>query len=160
MEKLVRRIGNIYVIVIAFIAVVFAFIATFNMNGAGSVAELQAANNTTALTALNVTYSLLVYALIGMSLLLIVAFLIIQVVSNKKQAISTLILLGVSALVVLVAYLLAPKEITAVDEVALRVGISNGLFVWVSTLMNIVWIVFIGVIAAIVGSLVYVKIRK
>ncbi|MBO4737929.1 MAG: hypothetical protein J5606_00030 [Bacteroidales bacterium] len=160
MEKLIRKIGNIYVIAIAVIAIVFAFLAVFNINGAGSVAELQAAGNTTALTALNVMYSLLVYALIGVSLLLIIAFLIMQVASNKKQAISTLILLGICAVVVLVAYLLAPKEITEMDEVALRVGISNGLFVWVSTLMNIIWIVFIGVIAAIIGSLVYVKIIK
>ena len=139
MEKLIKRITNGILIALATIAVVAGLMVAFK-GGKGLDASLW-----------------IIYILLCVAILLIVFFAIAQILSSKKQIVSTLIMVGIFAVIVLVAYFIAPSELS---EVAMRVGVSEGIYKWAGTALNIAYIAFFGVILAFIGSFVYLKIKK
>ena len=138
-SSLLKRITNIAVIALAAIGIVFAFAFIAGMN-----------------SGLDISFYL-VYVMIFLVALIIIGFTIAQIVSTRQSLIRTLILLGVAVVIILIAFLIAPSELS---EVAQRVGVSTGVYKWAGTLMNITYIMFFGFIVALIGSLIYTKIKK
>ncbi len=138
-SSLLKRITNIAVIALAAIGIVFAFAFIAGMK-----------------SGLDISFYL-VYVMIFLVALIIIGFTIAQIVSTRQSLIRTLILLGVALVIILLAFLIAPSELS---EVAQRVGVSTGVYKWAGTLMNITYIMFFGVIIALIGSLIYTKIKK
>lgn len=149
MEKLLNRITTIAAFTIAIIGSIFVFVAA--MHGQK---YLQAGpqNQHSLDIAMYIAYFMV--AIIAIAL---VGFTIMQIVSDKNRIKSTLILLGIAAVVFVVAFLTASGELS---EVATRLGTSVGIYKWSGTLLNIAYIMFFGVIAAWIGSVVYTKIKK
>lgn len=143
MEKLIKRIANGAIIVLAAVAVIAGLIVAFK--GGESPNGLDAS-------------FYVIYILICIAILLIGLFAVMQGISNKKQMLSTLILLAVCAVIVLVSYFLASSS--QMSEVAIKVGVSESVYRWAGTALNIAYITFTGVVIAFVGSLVYVKMKN
>ena len=141
MDKLVKKISNGVLLVLTTIAVVAGLIVAFK-DGSSS--------------GLDTSFSI-IYALLCIAILLILFFAVTQMLSNKKQVIATLIMLAVCAVIILVSYLVSPSELS---EVAIKVGVSEGIYKWVGTALNIAYIAFIGLICALIGSIVYIKIKN
>ena len=150
MEKTIKRITNIIIIVLTAIAVIAAILIPFT---AATTPEAVSASREMSLSIGAIgMYILLIIALVS-----IVAFAFFQVASNKKQLISMLILLGVVAAIVLLSYIFASSELS---KVASTVGISEGLYKWIGTGVNVAHFAFAGVLFAWIGSFVYIKIKK
>ena len=145
MEKSIKRITNIILIALTLIAVVASIIIPFT-------GEESASRELT----MNIG-AIGMYILAIIAIILIVVFAVTQVASNKKQLISTLILLAVVAVIVLISYVLASSDLS---EVALKVGVSESVYRWVGAGVNFAYIAFIGVILAFIGSFIYIKIKK
>ncbi len=149
MEKLLNRITTIAAFTVAIIASVFVFVAA--MHGQKYL-EAGPQNQHGLDIAMYIAYFMV--AIIAIAL---VGFTIMQIVSDKNRIKSTLILLGIAAVVFVVAFLTASGELS---EVAIRLGTTVGIYKWSGTLLNISYIMFFGVIAAWIGSAVYTKIKK
>ena len=145
MDKLVKRIVNITALTLAVIATLSGlYVAT---KGAD-----------VAKTSVNLDISFYItYIMLFVILAMLVFFVVMQVVSNKKTMITTLALLVVAAVITLFSYLIASSELS---DVAVRIDVSEAMYRLSGTLLNIAYIVFIGVIAAFAGSFIYTKIKK
>jgi hypothetical protein len=144
MEKLIKRISNGIIIVLAAVAVIAGLIVAFTFKEGTMPKGLDAS-------------FVVIYILLCVSIALIVCFAIAQMLSSKKQIVRTLVLLAVCAVIVLVSYFVAPKELS---DVAVRIGVSEGVYQWVGAALNIAYIAFFGVVLAFIGSLVYIKIKN
>ena len=144
MEKLIKRITNGAVMALAAVAVVAGLVVAFTYKEG------------TSPKGLDVSF-VVIYVLLCVSIAAIILFVIMQLLSNKKQLMSALVLLAVCAVIVLVSYFIAPRELS---EVAVRIGVSEGIYKWIGAGLNIAYITFAGVIIAFIGSLVYVKIKN
>jgi TRAP-type C4-dicarboxylate transport system permease small subunit len=142
MEKLVKKITNVAVIVLSAVAVIAGFMVAIKGNGATK--------------GLDASFSI-IYILLCIALLLIVLFAVMQIVSSKKQIVRTLILLAACVVIVLISYFIAPTELS---DVAVKVGVSQSIYKWIGTALNVAYIVFAGVVIAFLGSLVYIKIKN
>ena len=142
MEKLIKKIANGVVIALTAVAVVAGLFVAFKGGEAPK--------------GLDASFSV-IYILTCLAVLLILFFAVMQMVSNKKQFVSALVLLAVCAVIVLVSYFLAPSNLS---EVAMKVGVTENIYVWAGTILNIAYIVFGGVILAFLGSFIYVKIKN
>jgi len=140
MEKLIKRITNIAIIIVAGIAVVTGLVVGF----------------TKSQTNLDISMYL-TYILLFIGIVLIAAFALIQVASSKKQLISALIMLVIAAAVFLVCYVIAPSELS---DVAKRVDVSESVYRWIGAALNFAYIVFGILIVAFLGSFVYMKIKN
>jgi hypothetical protein len=145
MEKSIKRITNIVLIVLTAVAVVAAFIIPFTAKESAS-REMS----------LNIG-SIMLYILAIDAIVLIIVFAVAQVISNKKQLLKTLILLAIVAVIVLVSYLLAPSDLS---EVAALIEVSESVYKWIGAAINVAYVAFAGVILALAGSLIYTKIKK
>jgi hypothetical protein len=145
MDKLVRRIVNIAVIVLAVIATI-----------AGLYVAIKGTDYAKESSTLDISFYIS-YILFFAILAMLVFFVVLQVLSSKKSIISTLVLLGIAAVITLISYALADNQLS---DVALRIGVSESVYKWTGAGLNITYIVFFGVIAAFLGSAVYTKIKK
>ena len=145
MDKLIRKITSIGVLIIAAVAglasLYFVLIKDANTEFMGS---------------LDLTFYI-TYAMIVLVIAAIVFFAIFQILNDKKQIVKTLILLAIVAVVVIVAYFLAPVELS---NLALRLEVSPTAYKWVGTALNVTYITFLGVMAAFLGTILYVKIKN
>jgi uncharacterized membrane protein len=147
MDKLIKRIVNIAVIVLAVVAAVAGLYIALK---GGKFAK----NNPTSL---NISFYI-TYIMFFAILALLAFFVILQVFSSKKTMITTFILLAVGAVITLFSYYaLADAQLS---DVALKVGVSETIYRWSSTGLYVSYIVFFGVIAAFLGSLIYINIKK
>lgn len=112
--------------------------------------------NTKAMGSLDLTFYI-TYAMIILVIAAIIFFAIFQMFSDKKRIIKTLILLAIAAIIVVVAYFIAPTELS---DIALRLEVSESVYKWVGTALNVTYITFCGVIVAFLGSIIYVKIKN
>ena len=154
MEKLIKKITNGTVMALAAVAVVAGLMVAFS--GIKDPSDLLLPKYSGTNTALGSSFSI-IYILMCISIAAIVFFVIIQLLSTKKQMMNALVLLAVCAVIVLVSYFIAPRELS---EVAMRIGVSEGIYKWIGAGLNIAYIAFGGVIIAFIGSLVYVKIKN
>ena len=99
----------------------------------------------------------LMYIMIGIAIALILFFLIMQVISDRKKMIRFGLLLLIAVGVVLVAYLAASSQLT---EKAIKLEISQGVFKWSGALINMAYILLGGVIVAFFGTIIYSKLKK
>ncbi|HOF15376.1 MAG TPA: hypothetical protein PLF32_00605 [Bacteroidales bacterium] len=140
MDTLIKKITNIALIVVSIAATLAALI--YNMLDNES--------------AMNWSFYIL-YAMIIAVVLVLVFFAIIEVFSSKKQILKTLLLLGIAAVVVIIAYIIAPSDLS---DVAIRLEVTSSVYKWIGTSINVVYFVFLGVVAALLGSVIYLKIKK
>ncbi|MGI6292537.1 MAG: hypothetical protein ACOXZH_09005 [Bacteroidales bacterium] len=140
MDTLIKKITNITLIVVSIAATLAALI--YNMLDNES--------------AMNWSFYIL-YAMIIAVVLVLVFFAIIEVFSSKKQILKTLLLLGIAAVVVIIAYIIAPSDLS---DVAIRLEVTSSVYKWIGTSINVVYFVFLGVVAALLGSVIYLKIKK
>ena len=91
----------------------------------------------------------LLYILIGVAIALILLFLILQVIGDKKKLVRVGILLLIGIAVVLFAYLCASSQLT---EKAQALEVSPTIFKWSGALINMTYILLCGVIAAFFGK--------
>jgi len=145
MEKTIKRITNIIILVLTAIAVVAAIMIPFT--GEESASREMSLN----------IGAIGMYILVIIALAIIVVFALLQVASNKKQLISTFVLLAAVAVIVLLSYLVASSELSSV---AMKIGISEGLYKWIGAGVNVAYVAFVGVVLAWIGSFVYIKIKK
>ena len=150
MEKTIKRITNIIILALTAIAVIAAVMIPFT--AASTPEEVSASRE----MSLNIG-AVGMYVLAITALILIVVFALFQVASNGKQLVSTLVLLAIVAVIVLISYFAASAELS---EVAMKIGIGEGLYKWIGAGVNVAYIAFMGVILAWIGSFVYVKIKK
>jgi hypothetical protein len=160
MEKLIKKVANILIIVLSAIALIAGLVAAFKGGGKSleklllpSNKDLYASLNTTLNISFNITYIFL-FAILAM----LAFFVIMQVFSTRKTMIRTLILLAVAAVIIVLSYI--PASSAELSDVALQLKISEGVYKWAGTALNITYIVFFGVILAFLGSFVYTKIKK
>lgn len=99
----------------------------------------------------------LLYVMIGAAIALILLFLIIQVLSDKKQLIRFGLLVAIAIVIVLIAYLAASPELS---EKALKLEVSESVYKWSGALLNMAYILLAGVIAAFFGTIIYSKLKK
>ena len=99
----------------------------------------------------------LLYILIGVAIALILLFLILQVIGDKKKLVRVGILLLIGIAVVLFAYLCASSQLT---EKAQALEVSPTIFKWSGALINMTYILLCGVIAAFFGTIIYSKLKK
>ena len=99
----------------------------------------------------------LLYILIGVAIALILFFLIMQVIADRKKMIRFGMLLLIAVGVVLIAYLAASPELT---EKAIKLEISQSVFKWSGALINMAYILLGGVIVAFFGTIIYSKLKK
>jgi membrane protease YdiL (CAAX protease family) len=142
MEKLMRRISNSIIIALASVAVIAGLFVAFT----GEEASM----------GLNVSM-ILTYIMVSIAIVLIILFAIIQVASNKKQLLTTVILFAVVAFLVLICYFISPSELS---DVAKRVGVTENIYRWIGAALTFAYITMIGVIVALFGTLIYIKIKK
>ncbi|MBO4581700.1 MAG: hypothetical protein J5701_05360 [Bacteroidales bacterium] len=105
---------------------------------------------------LNIAFYITYFMLFIIAIALI-GFTIVQIASDKNRIKSTLILLGIVAVITVIAYFTASGELS---DVAIRLNTTTGMYKWAGTLLNIAYIMFFGVFAALIGSVVYTKIKK
>lgn len=140
MDTLIKKITNIALIVVSIAATLAALIYNILDNE----------------SAMNWSFYIL-YAMIIAVVLVLVFFAIIEVFSSKKQILKTLLLLGIAAVVVIIAYIIAPSDLS---DVAIRLEVTSSVYKWIGTSINVVYFVFLGVVAALLGSVIYLKIKK
>ena len=99
----------------------------------------------------------LLYILIGVAIALILLFLILQVIGDKKKLVRVGILLLIGIAVVLFAYLCASSQLT---EKAQALEVCPTIFKWSGALINMTYILLCGVIAAFFGTIIYSKLKK
>ncbi len=99
----------------------------------------------------------LLYILIGVAIALILLFLILQVIGDKKKLVRVGILLLIGIAVVLFAYLCASSQLT---EKAQALEVSPTIFKWSGALINMTYILLCGVIAAFFGTIISSKLKK
>ena len=150
MEKTIKRITNIIILALTAIAVIAAILIPF------TTPTTMEAVSTSREMSLNVG-AIGMYILVIIALVLIAAFALFQVASNKKQLINMLILLAGVAVIVLISYFIASAE---PSEVAVKVGVESGLYQWIGAGVNVTYFAFVGVILAWIGSFIYIKIKK
>ncbi|MCL2131189.1 MAG: hypothetical protein FWH36_01850 [Lentimicrobiaceae bacterium] len=146
MDKLIRKIANISVAVLAVIA------AGAGLYVAIKGKEFAKMHQGYLDVSLYITYILLIAILV-----VLVFFVIVQVFSGKKTMISALLLLAAGAAITLCSHFFASEKLS---EVAMRVGVSESVYRWAGTGLIATYIVFGGVILAFLGSLIYIKIKK
>jgi len=147
MDKLIKRTVNITVLVLAVIAAVAGLYAA--LKGGKFLLENPMSIN----ISFYITY-ILFFAILAM----LVFFVVVQVFSNKKTMIATLALLVGAVVITLFSYFVLAG--TELSEVAQRVDVSETVYRWAGTGLIVAYIVFFGVIAAFLGSWIYVKIKK
>lgn len=97
------------------------------------------------------------YVLIALAVALILFFMIAQTISDKKRLVRVGILLGIAVVVVLLSYLTASSDLS---DVATKLEVSQGIYKWSGALLNMAYIMLGAVVAAFLGTLVYIKIKK
>ena len=142
MEKLIKKITNIALLALSAIALV-----------AGLYVGVKGAE---ASAAMNLSFYL-TYALLFIGIIMIIAFAVMQMASNKKQLISTLIMLVAAVAIFFVCYIIAPSELS---DVAKRVGVTESVYKWIGGALLFAYITFIGVIVTFLGTYVYIKIKN
>ncbi|MDY0014686.1 MAG: hypothetical protein RBS13_00580 [Bacteroidales bacterium] len=145
MEKLIKKSVTIGVFVLAAIAACASLYFVLFKDAAIE-----------SMGILNITFYI-TYLMIILSIAAIIFFAIFQILSDKKQMIRTLILLAIATTIVLIAYFIAPTELS---DVALRLEVNESAFKWMGTALNVTYITFLGVILAFLGTIVYVNIKK
>jgi len=149
MEKLIKKITNIVIIAIAGIAGLLGMYVVFT----GADTNKLVAN---APIALDTTFYLM-YLLVFIGIALILVFGVLQIISNKKQIISTAAIAVVAVAVFLVCYLIASTELS---ETAERIGISENSYRWVGASLNLAYVMFMGLILTFLGMYIYTKIKN
>ncbi|NLJ82327.1 MAG: hypothetical protein GX330_04285 [Bacteroidales bacterium] len=140
MDTLIKKITNIALIAIGLLA------------AASSITYLLVKAN----VAMNLSFYIL-YAMLAAVIIVLLSFTIFRIFTDKAQIIKTAILLVAFAAVIIIGYIIAPSELS---EIATRLEVSTFVFKWVGTAINVVYIIFLGVIAAFIGSLIYIKLKK
>lgn len=140
--KKIRTICNIILLVLGLLAAGACFI--FAMGDHTSQAPLDFS-------------FLMLYALLGLSIAIILFFLITQVIGDKRQLIRFALLIGIAVVVILVAYLPASSELSAK---ALQLEVGKGMYKWIGGVLNMVYILLGGVIVAFFGTIIYSKLKK
>jgi len=148
MEKLIRKITNIGIIAIAGIAGLLAFYVVYK----GADTSTVVAN---APRAMDATFYLM-YLLIFIGIALILVFGVMQIISSKKQIITTLVIAGVAILAFLICYWVAPTELS---DTAIRAGITENSYRWVGASLNLAYVMFAGLILTFLGMYIYTKIK-
>ncbi|MDR1458946.1 MAG: hypothetical protein LBI60_01865 [Bacteroidales bacterium] len=140
MEKLIRRITNIVVIALAAIAIITGLIVMLTGNK----------------TILDI--SILITGMMAfIAIILILVFAILQIASNPKQLVSALILLAVNAAIFLLCYLTSPDTMS---NIAIQLDLTLTVYKFVCAAIYYTGIVLAGVIVALVGSIIYVNVKK
>ncbi len=140
MDTLIKKITNIALIAIGLLA------------AASSITYLLVKAN----VAMNLSFYIL-YAMLAAVIIVLLSFTIFRIFTDKAQIIKTAILLVAFAAIIIIGYIIAPSELS---EIATRLEVSTFVFKWVGTAINVVYIIFLGVIAAFIGSLIYIKLKK
>ena len=143
MEKLIKKITNIALLALSAIALV-----------AGLYVAIKGSEATTAM---DMSFYL-TYILLFIGIIMIIAFAVMQMVSNKKQLISTVIMIVAVVAIFFVCYLIASNS--ELSEVAKKVGVTQSVYDWVGAALLFAYITFIGVIVTFLGTFVYVKIKN
>jgi hypothetical protein len=141
MNKLTRRIINGLIILIAAIATVACFVFFFKPD---------------MFAFLDMSFYI-IYILGIISIAAIVFFTIWQIVRNKKQLKTVLIIIVIAAIDIVAAWLLASPQLS---EKAISVGISGNMFLFCGTLLNLAYIVFFELLAVALATFVFVKIKN
>ena len=149
MEKLIRRITNIAVIVLTGITGVFGLYVMFN----GDKFEVGGLQNPMAM---DIAFYLM-YLMFFIGVALILVFGLMQIISSKKLIIMTMGLIVAAVAVFGICYWLAPNELS---EAAMRMGISEGAYKLVGAMLNFVYAMVIALASTFVGMLVYTKIKN
>lgn len=105
---------------------------------------------------LNFSFFML-YVLLGLSIATILFFLVTQVIADRKQLIRFGLLIALAVVIVLVAYLPASSELSAK---AIQLEVGKGMYKWIGGVLNMVYILLGGVIAAFFGTIIYSKLKK
>ena len=145
MNTLIKKIINIGIGLLAAIAVLSSLYFVIIKDA-----------NTEVMGSLNVTF-MITYVMRLIALAAIILFAIFQTVSDKKKIVRAVILLAIAAVIILIAYFIAPSTLS---DVALRLEVAPTIYKWVGTALNVTYITFFGVIAAFLGSIIYVKIKN
>ncbi|MDR1180510.1 MAG: hypothetical protein LBL13_00820 [Bacteroidales bacterium] len=140
MEKLIRKITNIVIMALTAFVIITGMTVVFTGNE--SVLDVS----------LFVTYIMAFIAVI-----LILVFAILQIASYPKQLVRALILLAVNAAIFLLCYLITPDTMS---NVAQQLGLTLTVYKFVYAAVYYTGIVLAGVIVALIGSIVYVKVKN
>jgi hypothetical protein len=97
------------------------------------------------------------YIMAFIGIILILVFAILQIASNPKQLIRALVLLAVNAAIFLLFYLIAPDEMS---DVAKGLGKSLTTYKLVYASIHYTLVVLAGVFVALIGSLIYINVKK
>jgi TRAP-type C4-dicarboxylate transport system permease small subunit len=145
MEKLIRRIANIALLVVAGIAV---FAVLYAIVKGDKFAE----------TSQSLDISLyIMYALLVVVLAILTFFVVVQTISSKKTMIQSLVILGVGGIIILFSYLISSSELS---DIAMKMEVSEAAYRWTGAGLIMMYILFVGVILAFIGSLLYTKFKK
>jgi len=144
MEKLVKKISNIALLAISGIALIMVLYT--GINGGKSPIAMDMS-------------LYLTYALLFIGIILIIGFLFMQLASNKKQLIRTLVMLVGIVVVFFVCYLIASYN-SELSEVAKRVGVSHSTYNWIGGALLFAYITFGALIVTFLGTYIYVKIKN
>lgn len=105
---------------------------------------------------LNFSFFML-YVLLGLSIAIILFFLITQVIGDRKKLIRFALLIALAVIIILVAYLPASSELSAK---AIQLEVGKGMYKWIGGVLNMVYILLGGVIVAFFGTIIYSKLKK
>jgi hypothetical protein len=97
------------------------------------------------------------YIMAFIAVILILVFAILQIASYPKQLVRALILLAVNAAIFLLCYLITPDTMS---NVAQQLGLTLTVYKFVYAAVYYTGIVLAGVIVALIGSIVYVKVKN
>lgn len=140
--KKIRTICNIATLVLGVLAAVACFVFAMGDNNKQGPLNISMA---------------LTYVLIGLAIAIILFFMISQIISDKNRMFRFGLLLGIAIIVVVIAYLFAGSELS---ETASKLEVSSSVFKWSGTLINMAYIMLIGVILSFVGTSLYAKLKK
>lgn len=140
--KKIRTICNIATLVLGVLAAVACFVFAMGDNSKQGPLNISMA---------------LTYVLIGLAIAIILFFMISQIISDKNRMFRFGLLLGIAIIVVVIAYLFAGSELS---ETASKLEVSSSVFKWSGTLINMAYIMLIGVILSFVGTSLYAKLKK
>ncbi len=140
--KKIRTICNIATLVLGVLAAVACFVFAMGDNSKHGPLNISMA---------------LTYVLIGLAIAIILFFMISQIISDKNRMFRFGLLLGIAIIVVVIAYLFAGSELS---ETASKLEVSSSVFKWSGTLINMAYIMLIGVILSFVGTSLYAKLKK
>ena len=99
----------------------------------------------------------MLYTLLGLSIAIILFFLVTQVIADKKQLIRFGLLIALAIVIILVAYLPASSELSAK---AIQLEVGEGMYKWIGGILNMTYILLGGVIVAFFGTIIYAKLKK